>query len=298
MKKVFLCWSGPRSGHVARALYKWLPDVLQNVDPWMSAESIAAGARWSREVEDRLEATDFGILCITPENSGAPWIHFEAGALSKRVDASRVVPYLIGMRESAEVPEGPLTRFQAKLALTETFDVLKSLNDAMGQEGLTADRLDRAYKRCWPDLEAALRSAPAPATAPNPPDTSAMLSEIVETVRDLARRSAPPTRQVVTDFAPRNPQLWVAFSEFVNAQPKMQEAGARIEFFQVLDDGKIRVDVVGQRSRTRLITGWSDMSLEQIVATVLSVAKAHDARPRPSGEAETPPLNENLSLKA
>src|SRR5437016_4734535 len=89
--KIFISWSGSRSKLLGNKLRTWLPLVLQNVHPYMSNDDIPTGARWLHSISSELESSDFGILCLTPENLRAPWINFEAGALSKKVDNSRVV---------------------------------------------------------------------------------------------------------------------------------------------------------------------------------------------------------------
>jgi hypothetical protein len=119
----------------------------------MSRRDIGAGARWGQELDDQLDATDFGILCVTPENAAEPWLNYEAGALAKRVSASAVVPYLIGVGSPTELPQGPLSRFQAKIAATETWDVIVAINAAMKDDGIASEKLRRAYDRWWPDLE-------------------------------------------------------------------------------------------------------------------------------------------------
>ena len=95
--KIFLSWSGETSRKVAVALRGWLPKVIQAIDPWMSSEDIAKGARWGSDIATQLSEADAGIICLTRENMNAPWILFEAGALSKYVDASLVCPYLYGL---------------------------------------------------------------------------------------------------------------------------------------------------------------------------------------------------------
>jgi len=87
---VFISWSGDRSKALASALKELLPDAVQGVVAWMSDRDINAGSRWVEELNKKLDNTNFGVLCLTPENLGAPWLLFEAGSLSKRVSASSV----------------------------------------------------------------------------------------------------------------------------------------------------------------------------------------------------------------
>jgi hypothetical protein len=60
----------------------------------MSAANIDKGARWGMALASELQATEVGIICVTRENVEVPWLLFEAGALSKSVDAARVCTYL------------------------------------------------------------------------------------------------------------------------------------------------------------------------------------------------------------
>ena len=90
--KVFISWSGAISHQVALVLREWLPSVIQAVEPYVSSEDIDKGARWTTDISKELEASQYGILCVTPENIEAPWLNFEAGALSKTIDKSRVCP--------------------------------------------------------------------------------------------------------------------------------------------------------------------------------------------------------------
>jgi hypothetical protein len=114
--KVFLSWSGSRARAAALILRQWLPDVIQSIEPWMSAEDIDAGTRWGIEVTNQLAETRCGIICLT---------NFEAGALSKTIDNNTyVIPYLIDLEPSDILP-GPLTQFQAKRAnKSETWQLI------------------------------------------------------------------------------------------------------------------------------------------------------------------------------
>jgi TIR domain len=151
--KIFISWSGERSKAVALALHQWLKDVIQTLEPWMSAVDIEAGARWSVDVADRLQQTRFGIICLTGENLTAPWLLFEAGALAKTLSDTYVCPYLIGI-EPTDIPGGPLTQFQGKRAnKKETWELLRSINNALKDEKLAEDQLSRYFERWWGDLE-------------------------------------------------------------------------------------------------------------------------------------------------
>lgn len=92
--KIFISWSGSMSQAIAEALHDWLPRVIQAVQPWLSSTNIDKGARWSDDIAAQLEETKFGLICLTRENLEAPWILFEAGALSKTLDRTYVCPYL------------------------------------------------------------------------------------------------------------------------------------------------------------------------------------------------------------
>ena len=56
-----------------------------------------SGSRWSLEIASSLHTPNAGIICLTRENIQAPWILFEAGALSKALKNSLVCTYLLGI---------------------------------------------------------------------------------------------------------------------------------------------------------------------------------------------------------
>jgi TIR domain len=97
---VFICWSGAASHVLAEGLRLWLPRVIQAARPFLSSEDIRKGQRWNDELEGRLATTNFAILCMTPDNLQAPWIHFEAGAVSKNPGVSHVAALLVDVKAS------------------------------------------------------------------------------------------------------------------------------------------------------------------------------------------------------
>lgn len=173
---------------MALALKGWLPDVINRLEPWMSDSDLESGSRWGSELAASLESSDYGIVCVTPENVSAPWLNFEAGAVAKSVSDSRVCPYLIGM-EQTDLPAGPLTQFQARVSDDEgTKKLIADLNASLEDEGLSQTRLDRSFGRCWPDLAASLEAAQSDSsdllTKPRR-STEEVLDEILLAVRGL-----------------------------------------------------------------------------------------------------------------
>ncbi|HLJ30697.1 MAG TPA: TIR domain-containing protein [Candidatus Angelobacter sp.] len=155
---IFLSWSGERSRLVANALKEWLPLVLgEHADPWFSETDIAAGSRSIPELGHQLERRDCGILCLTRENKTSPWIMFEAGALSKSLDKSAVIPYLIDLQITDLV--GPLRHFQAKTATKEgTFDLVSTVNQRIGLQ-VSSSLLRERFDLLWPKLDKHIQTA-------------------------------------------------------------------------------------------------------------------------------------------
>lgn len=155
--KVFLSWSGTKSHKLALTLRDWLPSVIQSVEPYVSSEDIDKGARWSTDIAKELEDSGFGILCVTKENLNAPWLTFEAGALSKKLDKSYVSPFLFDIKR-AEIT-GPILQFQS--TVFEKEDVKKlvySINKALGDEKLPETRLEKTFEVWYVNLEKELNT--------------------------------------------------------------------------------------------------------------------------------------------
>jgi hypothetical protein len=43
----------------------------------MSEEDIEKGQRWSAEIAGQLATCKFGIICVTQDNVGKPWLNFD-----------------------------------------------------------------------------------------------------------------------------------------------------------------------------------------------------------------------------
>jgi TIR domain len=150
--KIFISWSGSPSKQIAEVFHEWIPSVVQSVVPFLSSADTQKGARWAGELAQQLEHTDFGILCITPANVDAPWINFEAGALSKVVDTARVSPVLFGLQPSDIT--NPLVQFQCTAYdHDDLLNLFRSINGA-SENGLDAVKLENAFEMWWPNFDA------------------------------------------------------------------------------------------------------------------------------------------------
>jgi TIR domain len=202
-RELFISWSLEPSRSVARALYDWLPGIVQHVEPWMSEADIESGGRWNAEIAAALNQSDFGIICTTPANQERPWLMFEAGALAKHLDAARVIPLYIGLRP--EDVGGPLASFQGR-ELNEA-GMRKLVQDLANSGGRSlAQRVDRLFNLAWPQLAAQVQDAMRKAPEQKAHRTEReMLQELVSAVRrmELAQPAisyAPfPTRLRIGD---------------------------------------------------------------------------------------------------
>lgn len=217
--KVFISWSGERSKAIAEALHYWLPTIIQNLEPWMSEHDIDKGTRGLPAIAQQLEETQFGIICLTPENLNAPWLLFEAGALSKSQDQSRVWTFLYQM-EHTDV-HGPLAQFQhTKAERKDIRELLRVVNVAQGSPLISEPQLEVAFTRGWQDLEQRLQAIPN--VEGDQPERSEkdMIKEILELARARAserRQSSYEADRFMSSFLPLMINAFVNDPKFENS---------------------------------------------------------------------------------
>lgn len=184
MAKVFVSWSGDRSRILAETLTRWLPKVLQELkgEVWMSEHDISAGARWNHELAEQLSTTNFGVLCLTPENLASPWLIFEAGALSKAIEEARVAPYRLDLDDADVGP--PLSQFQGVDSdEAGTLRLVMSIHNAINSS-LEKQQVHETFRVFWPQLQEKVRRISG-----NAPPTIRSEREILEELLDLMRRT-------------------------------------------------------------------------------------------------------------
>jgi hypothetical protein len=235
--KVFISWSGERSRQIACLLHKWLPTIHQGITPpYMSSADIGKGVRWAPNLAAELEGSNFGLVCLTPENLNAPWLHFEAGALSK-IAKSRLAPILFKVTPS-EI-HGPLAQFQA-VALNNEEEMrllFKSINDASNLEARA--NWEMTFRRLWDQVKADITALPTVTedkiqiTSPKPKEplsdpqkygSSSVTCEVRMTLRQKPKDHA--IWLLVED--PRKGKVWPQGFFTVQYDPKTNEWFGRV----------------------------------------------------------------------
>ncbi|MDQ3799963.1 MAG: toll/interleukin-1 receptor domain-containing protein [Acidobacteriota bacterium] len=238
--KIFISWSGSASRLVAEALSDWLQRVIQAVRPFYSPD-IDKGAKWSNEIDDALEGTRFGIICLTPDNLESTWIHYEAGALSKAKDAS-IWTFLLELKPS-DVKQ-PLGRFQHTLAeKSDMLKMLKSINAKLvetGGQSLREGLLEEIFEESWSRLESRLNEAKeliktvSKIKASDSPESgrneSDKLDEILEILRSQQRK--PDIRTVKPERSKSNDVDYTTVEAAVLYFPDEKSASTAREFLR------------------------------------------------------------------
>lgn len=147
--KIFLSWSGERSQKVAALLNDWLRCVVQAAQPWFSPDDIDMGSIWFSQINQQLATMSNGIICLTRTNINKPWILFEAGALAKGLDSSRVFTFLIEI-ETKEILD-PLAQFNHTLPEKESMrKLIKNINSGLGENKISDNILHKVFETNWP----------------------------------------------------------------------------------------------------------------------------------------------------
>ncbi|MFD0276214.1 toll/interleukin-1 receptor domain-containing protein [Kitasatospora sp. NPDC127111] len=237
--KVFISWSGRHSEAVAELLQEWLEQILQPVDFWMSSEDIAFGSRWFQEISSELDDANFGIVCLTPSNLKSLWITFESGALAKRVDRARLVPFCIDL-EPRDIT-GPLSNFQAiQMKRDSLRKLIRDINNEAERQ-VPERTISSLFNATWDEFYDSIADAKSEASEASlmaPPRMEDMVGELLERVRSLEARLGSPTR-ARPDYA--------AFRSFLDASIKSERPTTADDWIEVADLAWKAADTYGRR---------------------------------------------------
>jgi hypothetical protein len=145
--------------------------------------------------------SDFDAICIialTRESLSSQWIMFEAGAISRSVENSRVCPILFEIKTTDL--QGPLQRFQAtKFSKAEIFQLLGTINANAGEQALSSSVLEEVCEMWWPKLESnvtrILAAAASSGAAPEVRTDRSLLEETLAIVRQISQEQIESRQQ-------------------------------------------------------------------------------------------------------
>jgi TIR domain len=236
--KVFVSWSGDLSRTAAESLKKFLPCMIQGLEVFVSKHDLESGGRWGPQLASELEGSSFGIICLTADNQAAPWILYEAGALTKLADG-RACGLLLDGLTPANVA-GPLAQFQHRRMVDDEFFLLfRDLNQRLPTP-LKDDQLRMVFSKWWPDVDAEYKVllAKGPTAAktssngkPGTRDDRELLEEILERVR------AMPSSRVLSAFGSADlTNATRALLRVIRARPQ-SEIDLLLEINRLKDEG-------------------------------------------------------------
>lgn len=179
--KLFISWSKSLSKSHARCFRDWIGKVFQEVEPFMSDQDISLGRKGIPVIEEKLNAIDFGVVFVSSENIDAPWINYEAGALSRAVNLpeSKVVPILIDV-DISDLGTAPLSGFQGFKADKEgMLRLSRSINESLARQLQNSD-MEEAFDTWWPKLESCWSKIPAAGSVEKPQPTLESLSSQID----------------------------------------------------------------------------------------------------------------------
>jgi hypothetical protein len=188
--KIFISWSGTRSHKVAKLLDNWLQCVIQAVDPWLSSKDIDRGTLWFSEITNQLANTQNGIICLTKSNLNKPWILFEAGALAKGLNSSRVFTFLIDLKPNNV--KDPLGQFNHTEPNKDSlYSLVRSINNGLKENCLKEEILASVFETYWPQFELEFKNIISETVSEDIPvetNENDLLSEVLSSVRNIDRR--------------------------------------------------------------------------------------------------------------
>jgi hypothetical protein len=279
--KVFISWSGELSRKLGEAVREWLPGALQFVRPYFTPEDIEKGARWGSDIVSELESSDIGIVCLTHANTDSPWILFEAGALSKSLEKSRVCGVLFGL-DTTDI-KGPLTIFQhTRFQKSDFKKLVKTINNAGGDSKLDDAVFESVFEMWWPKLEdkvkQILKNETTDGVTSNRSERD-MLEEILELTRlDLRNKKARPEipADIILDLG-RALELMGEVSDTVDPETIQLVGRTLTALCDISGNSDLQDFSVHIRRRTELIMARKRMERMKTSETKLNADRSNKA---------------------
>lgn len=187
--KIFISWSGELSKILAEELRLFIKLTINATEPFFSKSDIEKGERFFTHISKELENSNYCLICLTRDNVTAPWIMFEAGAISKNLEKSKICPILFNISPSDL--QGPLIQFQAcDFNKDEFWNLFLNINKSLGVNALELEYLKPSFENNWllfssninKQLKRYENSSPIPLR-----ETRDILNEILEGIRHISK---------------------------------------------------------------------------------------------------------------
>lgn len=124
-KQLFISWSGETGQVIADLICEWLDKIYSNAyEMIFFSPNIEVGSLGIDDIMKALNKCKKGIFIITRERLNSPWLHFEAGAISKGDTGNSIIPLYVDIKRE-EVTHDPLSHFQSNYSFC--FEDIKSL---------------------------------------------------------------------------------------------------------------------------------------------------------------------------
>jgi hypothetical protein len=145
--KVLVSGSGPRAEGLREYLGRELPSLFPQIE-FISTSEIPDHSQWTPNAYEILREVDLGIFLLSSRNLTSGRMNFEAGAVSLRIEDSRLFTLLTD--DTLDVGDlGPFTNFQATRVGTaeQAEHFLRSFNRALGDSSVTAEHLNSKIEK-------------------------------------------------------------------------------------------------------------------------------------------------------
>ena len=228
--RIFISWSGAASREFAQILKEWLTTVLPYARPWLSSDDIRKGKPWDSELTNQLEATSYSLVCVTTRQvAEAPWVNFEAGAVSKYIDHAHVSPLLVGI--SPEDLEGvPLARFQCtQFNEADVRRLLHSINKE-SESSISEEQLSRNLRHTWSQFKESVAKLRLSDDSTSPSAEDDDRNDRRAAIEGAYRQSAQTDHHAIVASIPVGEEL--AQYEITGLVVVTEEVGAKIDIYE------------------------------------------------------------------
>jgi hypothetical protein len=171
----------------------------------MSKEDIDKGSKWDTDIAKELQLSNFGLICVAKDRITAPWLNFEAGALSKSMSDKTYVATLLVNVKPSDLSNTPLAAFQSTQMNHDDIKLLmNTMNNAAGEKTIDSNLFESSFEYRYASLDEKLNalSKETDETSEEKKTTEPVNADILEEILKNSRNTQRQLNDL--DFASRN----------------------------------------------------------------------------------------------